>query len=54
MSDELLEDLKDLKERWEWEYKTYIESEVELERIMSVQQYRDTCKLERLIEKYDE
>jgi len=49
----LLSDLKDLRDEWEWEVETYIDSPVESERTMSAQQYTNLKQLEELIEKHD-
>jgi len=48
-----IEELKKLTNRWEDEYQTYIDSEVECEVSMSVQQYKDTEELRNLIQDYE-
>ena len=52
-NDELRDELKALAEKWEDEYQRYIDSELESERVMSVQQYKDTLELRRVLENYE-
>jgi len=47
-----IEELEALADAWEDEYQTYIDSDVECERTMSVQQYKDTEELRSLIAEY--
>jgi len=50
---DLINDLRELIEGWEDEYESYIDSPVELERTMSVQQYIDKRELERVVDEHE-